>query len=218
MGAIIRLNSKKFINDFMSEVNHKDFQFILVSDFITTDGRCDNVRAIKRLMPPPNVMREFVDGNKKAYKKAYMKYMQNPDIESIIAIIVKAAIVNDMKMVLLCSKSEAEFEYLEYLCEFIEAVFKMKTYSWKDYSKDPEAASKVKNKDEVIRIFNKKYEMMQKTGVDLSTTHNKDKYIKEVKKLGRKGMKKLAKSKNIKLDEDMSKDDMAKKIVKKLLA
>jgi hypothetical protein len=218
MGAIIRMDSKKFINDFITEVDQKDFQYILISDDITNDGRCDNVKAIKRLMPPPNVLREFVEGNKKGYKKAYMNYLQDPNVEAFIAIIVKAAILNDMKMVLICSMSEDEFSYIKYLCEYIDATFKMKTYSWKEYSKDPDKASKVKNKDEVSKILGKKFERMEKTGVDLSTSTDKDKYIKEFKKLGKKGMKKFAKSKNIKLSEDLSKDEMAKKLVKKLLA
>lgn len=218
MGAIIRMDSKKLINKFIKEVDPKDYQYVLVSEFITTRNEFKNVKAIPRLMPPPSALGEFADGNEKGYKKAYLKYLQQPNIDSLVGIIVKAALVNDMKMVLLCSKSEDEFKYLQYLCEYIEAVYKMKTYTSKEFLKDPEKLNKIKNKNEVAKVIDKKFDVMQKSGMDLDTENNKEKYIKEVKKLGRKGMKKLAKSKNIKLKDDMSKDDMAKKIVKKLLA
>jgi hypothetical protein len=218
MGAIIRMDSKKFVKEFIPEVKGEDYQYILISDLITTNGKHKNVKAIKRLMPPTPVVREFVDGNKKGYKKAYLNYLQTPNIEAFVSIIVKAAIVNDMKMVLVCSVSEDEFKYLKYLCEYIEAVFKLKTFTWKDFSKNAEKNSKVKNKDEIMKILGKKFERMEKTGVDLSTKEDKDHYIKELTKLGKKGMKKLAKSKGIKLSEDLGKKEMAKKLAKKLLA
>lgn len=218
MGAIIRMESKKFFKDFLPEVNQKDYQFIVISEFIKTNGKSPNVKAIQRLMPPAKVLSEFIDGNKKAYKKAYLNYLQNPQIESFLSIIVKAAVINDMNIVLICSHSENEFKYLKYICEYIETVFKLKTYTWADFNTDPEKARKIKNKDEVAQILNKKFEKMQKLGVNLETNVDKEKVVKQLKELGKKGMKKIAKAKGIKLDEDLSKDKMAKKLAKKLLA
>lgn len=219
MGAIIRMESKKFIKDFMPEFNHKEYQFILVSEFITTRNEFKNVKAMPKLMPPPNIIKAFIEGDKKGYQKAYLQYLQIPNVEALLSIIIKAAIVNDMKIVLMCSQSENEFGYLKYICEYIEAVYKMKTFTLKEFSKDPEKASKVKNKDEVMKILGKKFERMEKTGVDLTTKTDKEKYVKELKKMGRKGMKKLAKKKGIKIDDgDLTKEEFAKKLAKKLLA
>lgn len=212
------MDSKKFFKELIPEVKHDEFQFILISDFIKTNNTFKNVKSIPRLMPPNRVMQDFVNDNMKEYKKGYLKYLQNPNIEAFISIIVKAAVVNDMKIVLLCSHSENEFKYLKMLTEYIEAVYKMQTYSFKDYMKDPEKVSKLKNKEEITKILGKKFEKMERSGVDLNTTIDKEDYVKQLIKLGKKGMQKLAKSRNIKIDKDLGKKEMAKKLAKKLLA
>lgn len=218
MGVIIRMDSKKFIKDFLKKQDPMQFQFILISENITTKEKFKNVKAIPRLIPPPKVVSEFINEDFKSYKKSYLSYLKQPQIEAFLSIIVKAAVVNDLNIVLLCSKSENEFKYLKLICEYIEENFKMKTYSYKRFKKDPEKAMKIKNKDEIMKILGKKFERMEKEEVDLETKYDKKKLVKELKKLGRKELIRLAKSKNIKLDEDMSKEEMAKKIAKKLLA
>jgi hypothetical protein len=218
MGVVIRMDSKKFLKDFRKEVDTSEYQYVLISELIKTRGEHKNVQAIQRLIPPPAIISEYINGDKQSYKKAYLKYLQTPDIDAMVTIIVKAAIQNDMKIVLLCSRSEDEFAYLKHLSEYMEAVYKLKTFTYKDYTKDPEKASKIKNKDEINKIVSKKLERMGKDGVDLNTVNNKDRYIKELKKLGKKGMKKLAKSRGIKIKDDLEKDEMAKKLAKKLLA
>jgi hypothetical protein len=220
MGSIIRMNSKEFIKGFLpAEKNADDFQYVLVSERITTTGELKNAKAFPRLIPPGPIVREFIDGDKKAYKKVYLKYLQEINIEAFVSIIVKSVIENDFKIVLICSKSEDEFKYLKYLCEYIEAVYKLKTHTLETYLKNPDKANKIKNKDEVRKIIGKKFDKMNKTGINLdSPAVQKKEVVKELKKLGRKELKRLAKSKNIKLDKEMSDGEMAKKIAKKLLA
>lgn len=218
MGVIIRMDSKKFLKDFREKFNTEEYQYILISELITTKGDLKNVQPIQRLMPPPKIASRYVEGDKKSYEKAYLEYLQIPEIDAMVTIIVKAAIQNDMKIVLICSKSEDEFDYLKHICQYIEAIYKMKTYTYKEYAKDPEKANKLKNKDEINKIVSKKLERMNKEGVDLDPANKKERYIKELKKLGKKGMKKLAKSRGIKLKDDLEKDEMAKKLAKKLLA
>lgn len=215
MGVIIRMDSKKFIKDFLKEQDPMKFQFILISENITTKEKFKNVKAIPRLIPPLNVMSEYINEDFKSYKKSYLSYLKQPQIEAFLSIIVKAAVVNDLNIVLLCSKSENEFKYLKLICNYIEEIFKMKTYSYKQFKKD-QKAMKIKNKDEIMKILGKKFERMEKEEVDLETKYDKKKLVKELKKLGRKELIRLAKSKNIKLDEDMDKEEMAKKIAKKI--
>src|SRR5690606_27951950 len=142
---------KKFINGLIPEYKHDEFQFILISEFIKTTGEFANVKSIPRLIPPGQIVGLHIDGDKKAYKKHYFEYLKDRNIEAFIAIFVQAAVINDIKIVLLCSKSEEEYKYLKYICEYIEAVFKVKTYSWKEYEADPDKANKVSNKDEVAK-------------------------------------------------------------------
>jgi len=218
MGVIIRMDSKKLVKEFLPAVKPEDFQFILISENITTREEFDNVRAIKRLLPPPHVASLFVNDGFKAYKKAYLHYLKKDDIEALISILVKVAVVNDLNLVLVCSKSENEFKYLKLICEYIEEVYGLKTYTLKEYMKDPEAAQKVKNKDDIMRVLHKKFQKMQESNVELDMNYSKDKLLKGLKKLDKKELRKFAKSRNIKLDDDMGKNEMIKKIMKKLTA
>lgn len=217
MGAIIRMDSKKFMKDFIPEIEkHEDYQFIVISENITTKNKFKNVKAIPRLMPPPQVVGTYVDEGMKEYKQVYLQYLKNPQIEAFISIIVKAAVVNDMNLVLLCSKSEDEYKYLDLICEYIEQVYGLNTFTWKDFQKNPEKASKIKHKDDVMKTLTKKFNKMEKSNVDLDTKPDKEDVIKELKKFDKKELKKYAKSKKIKLGDDMDKKDMIKKIAKKM--
>lgn len=116
MGCVIRLNSEKFVMNFLKEFDQQDFQFILISENITTDRRYKNVMPIQALIPPPNIIATFInDGYGKDYKQKYFNYLKKDEINSLVSIIIKA-VMGGMKIVLLCSKSEDEYKYLKLLC------------------------------------------------------------------------------------------------------
>lgn len=216
MGCIIRMDSEKFVMKFLKEYDANDFQFILVSDNITTTKKYKNIMAIPALIPPPNVISEYInEGFSKDYKKKYLDYLKKDDVNALVSILVKAA-MGDMRLVLLCSKSEDEYKYLKMLCEFIENYYKLKSYKLKDFKKDPEKACKIKNKDEVVKILSKTMEKLKDVGENLSPEIDKDKFIKKLKKLEKKELYTFCKNKGIKVDKDMGKDDLIKKIKKKL--
>lgn len=216
MGVILRMDSEKFISEFLKEFDPNKFNFILVSENITSEQRYKNVMVMRKLMPPPDIAAMYInDGFGKSYQKKYLEYLKKDDVNGLVAIIVKAAL-NGLNIVLLCSKSENEFKYLKMLCEFIEEEYKLKTYSYKKFKKDPQKALKIKNRDEVVEVLMKKLEKLHDSGVDLNPDVNKDKFLKKLGKLEKKELIKFCKVKGIKIDEDMGRKEIIKKIKKKL--
>lgn len=218
MGVIIKMDSKKFIKKFLEEQNPNEFQFILISENITTRDEFKNVKSLPRLLPPPPVAAELVNKDMKTFKKLYLDYIKIPEIEALISIMVQAAVVNDLKLVLLCSQSESEYEYIDAICDYIEAVYGLETYSYKEYKSDPEKAGKVKNKEELVTLLNKKFKKMEQNKTRIDEKPNAKALKKELKEFGRKDLLKLAKSKKVKVKKDADKKDIIKKIVKKLTA
>lgn len=218
MGCIIRIDSEKFITKFLNEFNCKDFQFIPISENITSNRTHKNIMPIPALMPPPNIISTFInEGYGKEYKSKYYNYLSKDEVNILVLTMVKAAALSDMQIVLICSKSEDDYKYLKLICEFIENEYKLKTYTLKDYNDNPSKANKVKNKDEIIKIVTKVMSKLQDSDIKtVSATIDKDKFIKKLKKLDKKELKVYCKSKGIKIDDDFDKDEIIKKIKKKV--
>lgn len=216
MSVIIRMDSKELMKDFLPFIDdHKDFQFITISENVTTSGKHENVKSIPRLIPPQEAVNEFIEGNKKRYKQLYFNYLSNQSIEAFIYIIVKAAVENNLRIVLLCSEFESEFNYLKQICQHIEEVFQLKTHTLKSYMKDPKKAEKISNLDEVKEILNAKFKKLENSGISLDTKKDDKDLAKELKKLKRKELKKIAKKNKVKIKKDMGKKDIIKKLIKK---
>lgn len=216
MGAIIRMDSKKFIKDLIPTVNHDEFQFILISQFIQSRGEFKNVKALPRLMPPNSLIHLYLDGDKKEYKKQYANYLKSPEIDAFISIVVKAAVTEDMKIVLLCSHTEDEYGYLKMLTEYIEAAYQVKTHTWKDYNKNPDKVSLGDDLSDTNKILEKKFSKMKKNGVDLEARPSKKQLQKELKGLGKKELKHVAKTRGLKFDKKLGKKELAKDLAKQM--
>jgi hypothetical protein len=222
MGVIITMDSEKFLKKFLPATDNTDgYQFILISEDIKIrdlEGKKKNIMSFPTLIPTPPVINLYVNGETKSYKKAYLNQLQEPEVEAFITVLVKAAVINDFKVVLLCSTSEAERGYIELLSEYIEAAYQLKTYSWKKFNEDQEKACKIKNKDEIVKILGRKFEKMERLGVSLNLGVDTDKIKKKLGKLGKKELRKLAKTGKIKVDKEMDKKTLIKKILKKASA
>ncbi|MMZ42142.1 hypothetical protein D1872_36610 [compost metagenome] len=217
MGVIIRMNGKTFQEEFRKNEDVNDFQYVVISQNITTEEKFKNVKAIPRLVPPPTVVSQLIDGGEAEYRSAFLKFAKDELIEPFITIIVRSALHKDnLKIVLLCSEEEDQFNYLKLLCEYIEEVYKLKTYSYKKYKKDPKAAEQIKNLEQVTEIVGRKIKEMEKDGVDLTTSVNKSKIIDDLKTMGNKKLRKLAEKNGIKFDEDTSRKKIIKKLTKKI--
>lgn len=216
MGAIIRMNSKTWAKDFINEQDPDQFQFVLISQNITTSEKFGNVKAIPRLIPPPQIASLKINQDDRAYKTAFLNFIQHPTIEPFISIIVQGAVVNNLNLVLLCSKTESDFEYIDMICEYIEEVYQIPTYSYKKFKKNPEKAAVFKDVDSVKRILAKKMEAIKLAEADLETNVDKEKVLKQLKKMKPKELRKYAKMRNIKVDKEMTPKELIKKITKKL--
>jgi len=218
MGCIIRIDSEKFIGDFLKNFDPNKFQFLLISKDITTKGKkgkYSNVMAIKALIPPPHIASVFInDGMTKTYKKKYLEYLKKDDNNLLVSTIIKGAI-NNMNIVLLCSKSEDEFGYLKLLCEFIEDIYNMKTYSYKKFKKEPDKATKISNKDQVIGNLTNIINKLKPSDI-MSPDVNKEKLIKRLKGMDREDLYKYCKTNGIKVDKTYNKKELIKCIVKSI--
>jgi len=216
MGCIVRINSKEFIGDFLKNFDPNKFQFLLLSHNITSKGKkgkYSNVMAIKALIPPPHIASLFInDGMTKTYKKKYTEYLKKDDNNLLISTIVKGALSN-MNVVLLCSKSEDEFEYLKMICEFIENEYKLKTYSYKKLKKDTDKVTKIPNKEQVINNLTDIVNKLKPSDV-MSPDVNKDKLIKRLKSMEREELYKYCKTNALKVSKNDKKKDLIKTIVK----
>jgi len=215
MAAIIKMNSKEFLDDFLKNFNYKKYNFLLVSQDIKTEKKYDNVYATPSLIPPPNVVSELLgSGNASKYEKKYVNYLSNPKVESLITVLVKLATVENSNVVLLCSKDEDEYGYLDILGDYITAIYGAKVFSYKKYKKNPKKCNSVgDNKKKIIKVLKKK---LNDIDTDAEATIDKSEIKERLKQLKKSELIEFAKSKGLKLKKSMEKSDMVKKIIKTL--
>ena len=221
MGAIIRMNTRQLMRDFLPNIEkQEDFQFVIISETVKTDKRLKNIETIKRLVPPQQLLRKFMEGDEKSYREMYAAYLSHPNIEGFLTVIAKAAVTENMNVVLLCSEYEDNWGYLKAICDYMEAVYETKTHSVKSYLKNPAKASEFKNKKVLESIITEKLTELEKANVDLST-EEEDPSIKMRAKVleklkdedyDKKELRKLGKKMGLKLDKDLSRKKMMKQI------
>lgn len=212
MAAIIKMNSKEFLDDFLDKFNYKKYNFILVSNDITTQKKYDNVYAIPSLIPPPNVMAELIrEGDVDKYAKKYIKYLSQPKVEAFITVLVKLAVVENSNVIILCSKDEYEYDYIELLSDYISTVYGAKVFSYKKYKKNPKKCdSSDGNKKKIVKVLRKK---IANIDIESEDAVNKSDIKERLKKLSRKELIKFAKSKGLSIKKSKEKSEIIKKIL-----
>lgn len=212
MGAIIRMSSKEFLKKFVKEEDYRKFNFLLISEDIKNNKEYNNVYSLKALIPPPNIISIFVnEGRSDKYVRKYIDYLRFPKVEALLTVIVKLAIIENSNVILLCSESEKEFGYLKIICDYIEKVYKVKTYSYKKYINNPKACEKVKDKKEVVKILEKKLKNFDE---DVETGVNKKELKRRLQELSKKELRGYCKYHSISVDKDDSKEKIIKRIIK----
>ena len=213
MACIIRMSSDEFLEKFIKKFDYRKFNFLLVSEHVQTVKKYRNVYAIPTLLPTPNMISEFINhGYTDRYVKKYVDYISTPRVEAMITIMVKLAIVDNSNVILLCSKAEDEFKYLDIICQYIEQVYGVKTYSYKKYKKDPVKCEEVseKEKKKVLKVLETKIGEIKDIEPPRLT---KKEALARFKKWNRKNMKKFLRVHGIKHDPDASKKALRKQIV-----
>lgn len=210
MACIIRMSSDDFLDKFIKKHDYRKFNFLLISEDIKTNNQHKNVYAIPSLIPTPNIISTFIqEGYSANYIKKYLDYIQTPRVEAYITIAVKLALIDNANVVLICSKAEDEFKYIDIICQYIENVYGVKTYSYKKYNKDPEKCEEVdeKVKKKVSKVLEKKIGEIK----DIEYVAPTKKQVRAmVKPLGKKQMTKMLREHGVKHDPKDSKKDLKK--------
>lgn len=214
MGSIIKIASKDFLKRFCEKEDVTKFNFLVISEDIKTKSKFDNVYALKRLIPPPNIVSVFVDkGFCKKYKGMYLDYLSIPENEILLTSLVKCAVVDNTNVVLICSEHEKQYMYLEMICEYLENIYKVNTVTYKQYKKHPGDCNSDINRKEVDYILKVKIKSA-KIAVDDSITIDSKMFKEKLKDCSRKELLKFCKVNDIKFKKDDDKPQLIKRILK----
>lgn len=206
------MSSKEFLNKFIKEEDYRKFNFLLISEDIKTDKKYKNVFSIPTLIPPPNIISVFVnEGYSDRYIKKYIDYLRIPKVEALLTVMVKLAVVENSNVIMLCSKSEDEFKYLDIIGKYIKTVYGIKTYTYKKYKSNPTLCETVKDKKKVIKILEKKEKNID-DNVDPSV--NLHEMQRKLKSLSKKELRGFCKHHSIECKKDDSKEKIIKRIMK----
>ncbi|MDD3172230.1 MAG: hypothetical protein PHF63_00950 [Herbinix sp.] len=217
--SLIMMSSKEFVKKFCQKEDPsklKQFQFILISENIRTEGRYKNLDAAKALLPPPHILHEFVEnGYSKEYKEKYTEYLNSVELQPIIWAIVKMLIGNN-NVVLMCSEDEMEYKYLKLILKYLKKKYFIEGYSYKEF-KDTNKPNSIVDPKKTLRVVYKVYHTLETKGdPTMYATPNLKKIKKKLSALSHKDIKKMAKKKGIKKYDELDKDELVDKIMSRL--
>lgn len=214
MGVIMKMTSDTFLDKFIKDNDYKKFNFLLVSENIKTDKKYKNVYVLNSLIPPPNVISEFIqNGISDRYVKKYADYLQTANPTTMIVVAVKLAVIENSNVVLMCTKDEAEYGYLDILCDYIENVYDIPVCTYKKYKKNPDKYDLKDKKKKVSKILNKQLELAKESHYTNKSYVDKGALKQKLKELSKKELISVCKENSIKVDKDMSKKDIIKIII-----
>lgn len=215
MASIIIMRSDEFLKSFINTYNYENYNFILVSSDITTSHKFKNVFRIKQLLPPTKAISCKLNGNDKdEYYKKYVKHLMRPDIEIYLTTIAKLVVSENSNVVILCSKDEDEsLGYIKILKDYLEEIYKLKVYTYKKYKKDKDPDSAM-NKKKTLKIIAKKLQIAAESGTEANI--DMEEFVGRLKHMKKKTVYEFAKSRGIKVNKNMDKSEIIKKIMKKL--
>ena len=216
MAVIMKMVSDTFLNKFIKDEDYKNFNFLLVSENIKTDKKYKNVYVLNSLIPPANVISEFIaNGNSDRYMKKYVDYLSTSKPSTLIAVAVKLAALENSNVVLLCTKDEDEFKYLDILCQYIEHLYDVKICTYKKYKKNPEKYDLTKNKKKIAKVIKEEINKAEDSRYNSKSSYVDKSALKEkLKELSKKELKALCKQNSIDYKKDMEKKDLIKVILK----
>lgn len=133
---LITMNDSRLLPKFAKKFDIDNFNFILVSKNIKNTGDFKNVSSLVSLMPPPQIMHEYINGDISKFRERYFSYLTTPICSSLIAVLVKL-LVEKSNVVILCSEEEKEYGYIKMISQYIEKVYGIDSMKAKEYIKNP---------------------------------------------------------------------------------
>ncbi len=225
-GMMISVDSKQFIEDFINEEIVSEYYYVIVSDMIKiSDGDSiakSKISILRSLIPPTKVRGRKINENMTEYCNAYMRYLASPEIFPSIVTLVKAYL-NGLNIVLICSDDEEkDLKILYLLSQYILDTFGITVFPYDYYRKHKKECRKVQdNLDDVYKVYESAVEWAKshKSEGQLEREQNKTKerLQEELKEMDSKELKKICKELDIIYDKSMSKKEIRKAIIKKVL-
>lgn len=225
-GVMISIDSKQFIEDFINEEIMNEYYYVIISEMIKiSDGDSiakSQISILKSLIPATKIRSLKINGNMSDYCNAYMKYLASPEIFPTIVTLVKAYL-SGLNLVLICSDDEEkDLKILYLISQYILDTFGITVSPYDYYRKHKKECRKVPdNLDDIIKVYEGAVEWARthKGEGQLVREQNKTKerLQEELKEMNSKELKKICKELDIVYDKSMSKKEIRKAIIKKVL-
>jgi len=225
-GVMISIDSKQFIEDFINEEVVSEYYYIIISDMIKiSDGDSiakSRISILRSLIPATKVRGRKINENMTEYCNAYMRYLASPEIFPTIVTLVKAYL-SGLDLVLICSDDEEkDMKILYLISQYILDTFGITVFSYDYFRKHKKQCKKIpENLDDVIKVYESAVEWAKthKGEEQLIREQNatKEKLREELKEMDSKELKKICKELDIVYDKSMSKKEIRKSIIKKVL-
>lgn len=225
-GVIISVDSKQFIEYFIHEEIMNDYYFVVISDMIKiSDGDSiakSKISILRSLIPATKVRGKKINENMTEYCNAYMRYLASPEIFPSIVTLVKAYL-SGLNIVLICSDDEEkEMKILYLLSQYILDTFGITVFPYDYFRKHKKECMKIQdNLDDVIKVYESAVEWAKthkgEGQLEREQNRTKEKLQEELKEMDSKELKKICKELDIVYDKSMSKKEIRKAIIKKVL-
>ena len=215
-GCIVRMTDKDYLEKFINKVKPESFTRVIISQSIRLDKDYPDTLRLKNLFPPPYCTSINIrnDGCTDEYVEAYREYLQRPEHLTLLAILVSAVLKTGGRLALICTKAEKQFGHLRIICDLLEDIFFLKSYSLKKFLAAKEIS--IPNKTEISTRHNEVLEYLNK--IELENKHQQNilrkKMIEDLKDRGKHWLYSYCIKKGIKAKKKYSKSKLIENIIK----
>lgn len=210
------MDSKEFLKKFCKSYDYRNFQFILISQNIKSEKKYKEAYQLDALMPSTITLASIIhNGDTKTFKAKYSAQLLSEKCDGLITLMMKLLIKDGKNIVLMCTPEEMEYGYMKMLKKYIESVYKVKVFKFKEFDKlartDEDVESVSSSKSE--KILKKKLKTLNKNVV-LGESQNRKIVKDKLGEMKRSELKAYAEDRGLRLAEDEGKKDIISRILK----